>query len=72
MPKRKTILTTIIPILIAVLLPFSQAELPSWMCGPYTLCQVAERYGVAVDPGRTSATLVNNVMGQIETEIVCF
>lgn len=50
MPKRKTILITMIPILIGVLLPFSQAELPSWMCGPYTLCQVAERYGTVVDP----------------------
>ena len=49
MQKRKTILITAIPILIGVLLPFSQAELPSWMCGPYTLCQVAERYGRVVD-----------------------
>lgn len=50
MQKRKTILITAIPILIGVLLPFSQAELPSWMCGPYALCQVAERYGRVVDP----------------------
>ena len=28
------------------LLSSSHAELPSWMCGPYTLCQVAERHGV--------------------------
>lgn len=50
MPKRKTILMTIIPFLIVVLLPFGQAELSSWMCGPYTLCQVAERYGTVLDP----------------------
>lgn len=48
-PKPKAIF---IPTLFFVvfLLPFSQAELPSWMCGPYTLCQVAERYGTVLDP----------------------
>ena len=50
MPKRKTIFIIIVPILVAVLLTFSQAEPPSWMCGPYTLGQVAERYGTVVDP----------------------
>ena len=37
------------------LLPASQAELPYWMCGPYTLCQVAERHGVVVKPERVAA-----------------
>ena len=37
-------------IFVGFLLSFSQAELPSWMCGPYTLCQVAERYGRVLDP----------------------
>ena len=35
---------------VVFLLPFSRANLPSWMCGPYTLCQVAERYGTVLDP----------------------
>jgi hypothetical protein len=37
------------------LLPPSQAELPSWMCGPYTLCQVAERHGVVIKPEKVAA-----------------
>ena len=37
------------------LLPAGQAELPYWMCGPYTLCQVAERHGVVVKPERVAA-----------------
>jgi len=50
MPKPKTLLITIVPILVAVLLTYSRSELSSWMCGPYTLCQVAERYGKVIDP----------------------
>lgn len=37
-------------IFVGLLLPLGQAELRSWMCGPYTLCQVAERYGTVLDP----------------------
>ncbi len=37
------------------LLSSSQAELPSWMCGPYTLCQVAERHGVVIKPEKVAA-----------------
>ncbi|RKU33244.1 hypothetical protein C6499_01825 [Candidatus Poribacteria bacterium] len=37
-------------ILIGCPLLMGYAELLSWMCGPYALCQVAERYGKVVDP----------------------
>ena len=40
----------IILILALGLAQFSQAELPSWMCGPYALCQVAERHGMVFKP----------------------
>lgn len=33
----------------SLFLSSSEKSLQSWMCGPYTLCQVAERYGMVVD-----------------------
>ena len=51
---KATFFYTILVIAFGLLTP-SQAELPSWMCGPYTLCQVAERHGVVVKPERVAA-----------------
>ena len=56
MPVYKATFFYTILVVAFSLLPSSQAELPSWMCGPYTLCQVAERHGVVFKP-ETVATL---------------
>ena len=50
---KATFFYTILVIAFGLLRP-SQAELPSWMCGPYTLCQVAERHGVVVKPEKVA------------------
>ncbi len=55
MPVYKATFFYTILVVAFSLLPSSQAELPSWMCGPYTLCQVAERHGVVVKPERVAA-----------------
>lgn len=49
MLKYKILFFTIL-ILVGNMLKFSSADLETWMCGPYTLCQVAERYGKVFDP----------------------
>ena len=48
--QKYKILFFIILILVGCLLKISSAGLETWMCGPYTLCQVAERYGKVFDP----------------------
>lgn len=48
--KYQPLFFSIILVLVYYLLLSSSAELPDWMCGPYTLCQVTERYGIVVDP----------------------
>ena len=46
----KSLFFYIILVFVGYPMVLSSAELPSWMCGPYTLCQVAERYGTVIDP----------------------
>lgn len=50
----KYLLIFLIPILCGCVLLTSSADLPAWMCGPYTLCQAAERYGTVIDPEKVA------------------
>ena len=50
MKKYQPLFFSMILFLVCYLLLLSSAELPDWMCGPYTLCQVAERHGTVLDP----------------------
>lgn len=48
--QKYIILFFTILIFTGCMLNLSLADLETWMCGPYTLCQVAERYGKVFDP----------------------
>ena len=48
--QKYIILFFTILIFLGCMLNLSLADLETWMCGPYTLCQVAERYGKVFDP----------------------
>ena len=48
--QKYIILFITILIFVGCMLNLSSAGLETWMCGPYTLCQVAERYGKVLDP----------------------
>ncbi len=50
MQMYKCLFILLIPILCGCFLLTSSADLPAWMCGPYTLCQAAERYGKVMNP----------------------
>ena len=47
---RKDTLFYMILVIVGGLAQSGQAKPPSWMCGPYALCQVAERHGVVLKP----------------------
>ena len=46
----KDTLFYMILVIVGGLAQSGQAKAPSWMCGPYALCQVAERHGVVLKP----------------------
>ncbi len=46
----KDTLFYMILVIVGGLAQSGQAKVPSWMCGPYALCQVAERHGVVLKP----------------------
>ncbi len=50
MLMHKDTLFYMILVIVGGLAQSGQAKSPSWMCGPYALCQVAERHGVVLKP----------------------
>ena len=54
MPMHKATLFYMILVIVGGLAQSGQAKSPSWMCGPYALCQVAERHGVVLKPEKVA------------------